>query len=174
MRFAFVYVEKRRNFGDIMENCDIYKKQSLTCLALSVHISEICALTDSYLNGFDRKDFFVFTDLEEQNKLYKKEYYAFVSKLPAVATEAQEEMAKLSALLVEADAEGALDALALIGEEIEGYVAFEKALNEYLNESRSAISESKISPSRLVSAARKLKSAAENLLKLLRKEEKNG
>lgn len=157
-----------------MENGDIYERRSLICLALSVHIIQIGALTDAYLGGFDREDFFVFSDSEEQNKLYKKEYYAFTHKLPEVIAAANGEAARLSALLSEADENGAPYAISLIGENIEAYLAFERAMSEYSSESRAAISEKKISPLRLVTAARKLRSAIDTLLSSLGDKDKNG
>ena len=150
-----------------MENCNIYESQRLTSLALSVHLKELCALTDEYLNKFDRKDFFVLSDSEEQNKLFRKEYYSFVSRLPKVMTEADGSAAELSRLLSLADAEGNISLIALIGKKTEAYMQFLAALDEYSRESKAIVSSESISPSRLISGARKLKASAETLIEII-------
>lgn len=143
---------------------EIYENQRTVCLSLSVHVTELCAITDEYLSGFEREDFFVFSGSEDQNRLYKKEYYAFVSRLPEIIAQAEAEVAHLSSLLVEADEAGELDAITLIGAKVEAYLAFERELGAYSADSRAAVAEERISPTRLVSAARRLRSAAEALI----------
>lgn len=143
---------------------EIYENQRTVCLSLSVHVNELCALTDGYLSGFEREDFFIFSGSEEQNRLYKKEYLAFVSRLPEIIAQAEAEVAHLSSLLVEADEAGELDAITLIGAKVEAYLAFERELGAYSADSRAAVTEERISPTRLVSAARRLRSAAEALI----------
>lgn len=147
-----------------MEKCDIYEKQKLSSLALSVHIQELCSLIDEYLNKFDRKDFFVFSESEEQNKIFRKDYYSFVSKLPKVMNDADTSAAELSLLLSLADAEGKINLIDLIGSKTEAYMKFLSALDEYSRESKAIISSESISPSRLISGARKLKASAEKLI----------
>ena len=146
-----------------MEKCDIYERQKLSSLALSVHIQELCSLIDEYLNKFDRKDFFVFSDFEEQNKIFRKEYYAFVSKLPKVMNDADTSAAELSLLLSLADDEGKINMIELIASKTEAYMKFLSELDEYSRESKTIISSESISPSRLISGARKLKASAETL-----------
>lgn len=143
---------------------EIYENQRTVCLSLSVHVTELCAITDEYLSGFEREDFFVFSGSEDQNRLYKKEYYAFVSRLPEIIAQAEAEVSHLSSLLVEADEAGELDAIALLGAKLEAYLTFERALSEYSAESKAAVAQANISPSRLVAAARRFKSAQELLL----------
>jgi hypothetical protein len=147
-----------------MEKCDIYERQKLSSLALSVHIQELCSLIDEYLNKFDRKDFFVFSDSEEQNKIFRKEYYAFVSKLPKVMNDADTSAAELSLLLSLADDEGKINMIELIASKTEAYMKFLSDLDEYSRESKTIISSESISPSRLISGARKLKASAETLI----------
>ncbi len=147
-----------------MEKCDIYERQKLSSLALSVHIQELCSLIDEYLNKFDRKDFFVFSDSEEQNKIFRKEYYAFVSKLPKVMNDADTSAAELSLLLSLADDEGKINMIELIASKTEAYMKFLSDLDEYSRESKTIISSESISPSRLIGGARKLKASAETLI----------
>ena len=147
-----------------MEKCDIYERQKLSSLTLSVHIQELCSLIDEYLNKFDRKDFFVFSESEEQNKIFRKEYYAFVSKLPKVMNDADTSAAELSLLLSLADDEGKINMIELIASKTEAYMKFLSALDEYSRESKTIISSESISPSRLISGARKLKASAETLI----------
>ena len=147
-----------------MEKCDIYERQKLSSLTLSVHIQELCSLIDEYLNKFDRKDFFVFSESEEQNKIFRKEYYAFVSKLPKVMNDADTSAAELSLLLSLADDEGKINMIELIASKTEAYMEFLSALDEYSRESKTIISSESISPSRLISGARKLKASAETLI----------
>ncbi len=147
-----------------MEKCDIYERQKLSSLTLSVHIQELCSLIDEYLNKFDRKDFFVFSESEEQNKIFRKEYYAFVSKLPKVMNDADTSAAELSLLLSLADDEGKINMIELIASKTEAYMKFLSALDEYSRESKTIISSESISPSRLISGARKLKTSAEKLI----------
>ena len=150
-----------------MENCDIYEQQKLTALSLSVHIQQFCALIDEYLNKFNREDFFVFSNSDEQNKLFRKEYYAFISKLPNVMSAADESAAELSRLLSFADDAGRIDMITLIGAKTEAYMSFLAALDEYSRESKAIISSENISPSRLISGARKLKASAETLIEII-------
>jgi hypothetical protein len=147
-----------------MEKYDIYERQKLSSLALSVHIQELCSLIDEYLNKFDRKDFFVFSESEEQNKIFRKEYYAFVSKLPKVMNDADTSAAELSLLLSLADDEGKINMIELIASKTEAYMKFLSDLDEYSRESKTIISSENISPSRLISGARKLKASAETLI----------
>ena len=144
-----------------MESNNLRDRQAKLSIALYAHVNEICALTDAYLGKFGREDFFVLSGSEEQNKLYRKEYYAFVSKLPNMISNAQDNVASLSSLLTEADEQGEIDTIELIGSKIEAYLRIEAALAEYSSESKAAIGEARISPTRLVNAARRLKSAAE-------------
>ena len=150
-----------------MENCDIYEQQKLTALSLSVHIQQFCALVDEYLNKFNREDFFVFSNSDEQNKLFRKEYYAFISKLPNVMSGADGSAAELSRLLSFADDAGRIDMITLIGAKTEAYMSFLAALDEYSRESKAIISSENISPSRLISGARKLKTSAETLIEII-------
>ena len=150
-----------------MEKCDIYERQKLSSLTLSVHIQELCSLIDEYLNKFDRKDFFVFSESEEQNKIFRKDYYSFVSKLPKVMVEADGSAAELSLLLSLADDEGKINMIELIASKTEAYMKFLSDLDEYSRESKAIVSSESISPSRLISGARKLKASAETLIEII-------
>lgn len=150
-----------------MEDNKLLERQRLTSLALSVHIAQLCSLTDEYLKKFDRKDFFVLSSTEEQNKLFRKEYYSFISKLPEVVDSADDSVADLSELMTLADEQGRIDLITLIGAKTEAYMTFLASLDKFARESKAIISADSISPSRLISCTRTFKACAEALIETL-------
>lgn len=136
-----------------MKDCDIYRKQSLASLRLSVHAKELCALIDEYLKNFDRRTLFSFSVSPEKSKEYKKEYYDFLSKLPVIVNRMDKEMETLGTLLAKAEEECRIDLTVFIAKKTDSYVEFEQALAEFTQKSRALISENIISPAPLINVA---------------------
>lgn len=147
-----------------MSSDELCQRQISVSTKLSAHAIELGELCKEYLSGFEREDFFSFSDIERKNKLYKKNYYAFASKLPEM-TEAMELTAsELAMLIVKADEEVDLAMLGLLGNKLEAYRAFESALAEFSKSAENILSASRISPSLLTAAVRKLISALDRLV----------
>ena len=150
-----------------MEKSHIDQAQSNISLEISVHLQELSSIVVEYLNKFDRKDFYVFSDAENRNSIYKREYREFISKLPHIVSAISSAMSRLSVLLERADKELELDMIILLGEKIESCITFENEVASYTEECNKHIAGDHISPSALVSNTRKLKSNIEMLISKL-------
>ncbi len=161
MRFAFVYIIFK---GNGMKESYINQAQSNISLEIFVHLQELDSIVDEYLNKFDRKEFFVFSDDQKRDNLYKREYYEFISKLPDIMASVSSAVSRLSVLLERADNELELDMIVLLGEKIERCFEFERELGKYIDECKKQVTGDHISPSTLVSSTRKLKGNIEALM----------
>lgn len=150
-----------------MYQSPIYNDLIITSTQISVHIKELIALIDEYLNKFERKEFFVFADDKKRDSVYRSEYYAFISKIPEISEDIGILTSKLSLLLVEADNEMDIALIVLIGKKNEACLALSKELSEFVSESKDIISKEGISPSTIVIRTRKLKIEIESILNCL-------
>ena len=146
-----------------MEIKNISEELNIISTEVSVHAKELVCRTDVYLSTFDSASLFSFSDGKSRNKLYKENYYRFISSLNDVVKVLNAAIAKLSALLERADNEFDFDAMVLSGNRLDAFLCFEKALGEFSNATKKAISLDNISPSQLILEARKLRAAAEAL-----------
>ena len=146
-----------------MEGKRIFEEQKNISVEIAVHISELDFALDEYLGGFERKDFFTFGDSKKRDKLYKQAYYRFMSGIAELLSSLEDSFAALSSLLISADEAAELNMLSLIGAKLGAYRAFEESLKRFASATQSAISKDNISPAFLVSEARRLKLAIEEL-----------
>lgn len=146
-----------------MESKRIFEAQKNISVEIAVHISELDFALDEYLGGFERKDFFTFSDSEKRDKLYKQAYYRFMSGIAELLSSLEDSFARLSSLLISADEAAELDMLSLIGAKLGAYRAFEESLKGFASATQSAISKDNISPTLLVNETRRLKLAIEEL-----------
>ena len=147
-----------------MKESYINQAQSNISLEIFVHLQELDSLVDAYLNKFDRKEFFLFSDDQKRDSLYKREYYEFISNIPEIMASLSSAVSRFSVLLERADNEIELDMIVLLGEKIEGCFAFERDVTEYIEECKKQVSGDHISPLNLVSSTRKLKGNIEALM----------
>lgn len=147
-----------------MRRSEIYEAQSIISTEISVHLYQIIALTDEYLNKFDRKDFFAFSGNEERDSIYKREYYSFVSALPQIIADLNASASRLSELLTCADAAYELELIGIIGTKTERILVYENQFALCVEESKKHISGENVSPSGLVSSMGRLKNITRELL----------
>jgi hypothetical protein len=145
-----------------MQNNLFFDTQMNICTELQVNICEMICRVDEYLNQFEHEDFFSFSNTEKRDKIYKQNYYAFISKLPILLTSMENAISRLSALLIRADEAIDLEMITLIGSKIDAYMAFENSLKNFSGSVQQAISKGNTSPSLLINEARRLKLSLEN------------
>ena len=149
----------------------IYNDQLIVSTELSVHIQEFICTVDEYLNKFGHKDFFTFADDKKRDNTYRREYYAFISKIPELSAAIDTAASKLALLLCSADKEMELDLIVLISKKSEASLSLQKELSNFSTCARDIISKDGISPSALVAIARKLRVEAENILNVINAQE---
>ncbi|MBE6592611.1 MAG: hypothetical protein E7642_01310 [Ruminococcaceae bacterium] len=150
-----------------MENIDIYKELNIISTEISVHINELICRTDLYLSSFESYSLFNFSDAKKLNRIYKENYYSFLSSLTEPTEHLNSSVARLSALLGRADNELELEVVVAAGNRLEAFLAFETSLGEFSNKTKKLISAESFSPFQMTFEARKLRSAAETLLQKL-------
>lgn len=136
--------------------------QKNICTELCVHISELGFALEDYLGGFEREDFFSFSDTEKRNKLYKQSFYHFMGEIAQVLEQVEPAVARLSELLVAADEAVELEMIALIGAKLEAFRSFEERLRSFSGRTQAALAKETVSPSLLVGETRKLKIVIED------------
>ena len=144
-----------------MENRDIFEQLNIVSTEISAHAKELICRVDAYLSSFDSGSLFSFSNSEKRNKLYKENYYRFVSSLTEVIECLNSAISHLSTLLAKADSELELEIVVLAGSKLEAFLKFENSLGEFSQTTKKLISAESISPSQLMFEARKLRSAAE-------------
>ena len=147
---------------------EINDTQKNICTELCVHISELGSILEDYLGGFEREDFFSFSNTEKRNRLYKQSYYRFVGESAQVIEHVGPAVAKLAQLLVAADEAVELEMIALIGAKLEAFRSFERSLRSFCERTQETLEKETVSPSLLVSEARRLKIVIEELEKKLK------
>ena len=154
-----------------MKESPIYNDQLILSTELSVHIQEIISIVNEYLNKFDQKDFFVFGDDKKRDRAYRNDYNAFISKFPVVTTSIDKAMSKLALLLVDADKEMDIEMIVLLSKKSEACMSLQGELSAYVCEGKAMIAKDGISPSALVSRARKLRADIESALSIISADE---
>lgn len=147
-----------------MNESYINQAQANISLEIFVHLQELDTLVDEYLNKFDRKEFFLFSDDQKRDRIYKREFYELMSNIHDIMVSVDSAVSRPSVLLERADNEIELDMIVLLGEKIEACFAFERDTVAYIEECKKQVSGDHISPLTLVSGARRFKGNIEALM----------
>ena len=146
-----------------MEFKNISEELNIISAEVSVHVKELVCRTDAYLSSFDNTSLFSFSDDKSRSKLYKENYYRFVTSLTDVTEALNAAITKLAELLERADNEFEFDVMVISGKRLDAFLCFENALGEFSKTTKKAISLDNISSSQLILEARKLRASAEAL-----------
>ncbi len=123
--------------------------------------------TDEYLNSFDKKDFFAFSDNDTRTKRYQRHFHAFTISVADHLLVADRLAGELSSLVLRADREMNVDELILLQAIFEEYIVFKKSSSEYFSSVEKMLSSSSVSVSTLMDKATKFKFSATAMINKL-------
>lgn len=139
-----------------METLTIKHQKESLFVELETLLDSLLSESMIYINSFEIKDFFSFSNSDERIKFYKNEYLKFSSKIALPLECITTKMYMISALLIEADQNILEDTSAQLKAVFEEFLAFELALSSFTKETKAALSKEQLSVSTLTDCAKKL------------------
>ena len=120
-------------------------------------LGELFEKTNNYIDTFDKKDFFVFSNSNSLNKIYQKNYYSFSISVADSLLLIDRLMGSVSSLLIRADKEMNVDELVILQDIFNEYLKFKENSSTYFSQSEKAFSSDSISLSELLEKANKFR-----------------
>ena len=112
---------------------------------------------DEYINTFDQKDFFVFSNEDTQKKHYQSKYCSFTVSIADDLLSLDRLMGNLSSLLLKSDHEMNIDEMILLNNVFDTYINFKKSSSDFFSQADKIFSSKRISISTLLDSAKKFK-----------------
>ena len=139
-----------------MDTLIINQQKKSLFIELELLLDTLLAESMIYLNNFEIKDFFSFSNSEERIKYYKSEYLNFSSNIALPIEGITAKMYMISALLIESDQNMLEDTSAQLKSVFEEYLTFEATLASFTKETKTALSKEQFSVSMLTDCAKKI------------------
>lgn len=112
---------------------------------------------DEYINTFDPKDFFVFSNTAARSKIYQKDYDTFTLNVADPLLSLDRLMGELSSLLLKADREMNIDEMLLQNTLFDAYLKFKKSSSDFFSQAEKMFSSGSITLSIILDGAKKFK-----------------
>ena len=129
-------------------------------------LEELLAKTDNYINTFNKKDFFVFSNSNERNTVYQRNYYSFSISAADPLLLLDRLMGSVSSLLIRADKEMNVEELVILQHLFGEYLKFKETSSKYFSKAEKAFSSDSISLSYLLDGANKFKFSISTLIEI--------
>ncbi len=122
-----------------------------------VILQEALSKIDTYINSFEQSEFFSFSQSNEKQKQYKKEYFSFMCELTKSIEASGDCAARLAVIINEADMQEDEEMTFRSAKIFDLYMALEKELAEFTSTAENALNQNKASASTLLNSANVLK-----------------
>ena len=140
-----------------MSSLSLKEERICTLRHLNEILEALLKNTDNYINTFEKKDFFVFSDSDSRGKRYKNEYYKFAVSVADDLLLLDRTAGEISSLVIRADMEMNDEELLILQGVFDQYLSFKNSSSSYFASTEKMLISQSVSVSVLLDGAMKFK-----------------